>query len=149
MIRITESIAIDRPADEVYSFACDYHHDPLWRTGVTRMTVMPETMPGLGTTTREVMRFMGRELVTDAEVVRHEPNRELAFRVTRGMIQAEGFRRVMASATGTTFTYHIEARPDGAWRLLSRVMEWSFRSQLRKDLRKLKELIESAVPEPA
>lgn len=142
MISITERVTISRPPEEVFAFACDYRQDPRWRTGVVEMTMEPEGDPALGTKTREVLHFMGQRMVTRAEVVHYERNREIAFQVTDGAIPARGYRRVVSDLGGTHLTYHIEAEPRGGYRLLSPLMRWSFRRRLLQDLQRLKQAIE-------
>jgi uncharacterized membrane protein len=147
MLEVTESVLISRSLKDVFSFACDYRNDVRWRSGVVKMNLEPEGVPILGTRSREEMRFMGRLLITHAEVVRLEPGHEIAFRVTDGPVPAHGYRRLVPYPGGTEFTYHIEAETQGFDRLLAPLMQWSFRRNLVQDLQRLKRLMENGVGE--
>lgn len=87
------SIDIDRPAQDVWALLADYGRDPQWRAGVLSMTASPPGPAAAGTTTAEVMRFAGRTLRNDAEIVSVGPGYELAWRTTSG-IDANGVRVV-------------------------------------------------------
>lgn len=144
MVTITESIHVSRAADEVFGFACDYANDPAWRSGVREMTVEPAGAPAQGAHTREVLRFMGKTYVSVAEIVRYEPGREAAFRVVQGSTPAHGYRRVAPSGeAASSLTYNLEVQPQGLDAWLSPLLGLLLRRRLRKDMARLKGLLES------
>ena len=92
----------------------------------------------------EVVRSMGRSFVADTEVTEFEPGASYSFAGAGTIGGLRGGRDVEAdSMGGATFTYRIELDPTGAMRALGPVLAPTVRSGLKKDLKRLKELLES------
>ena len=144
--RIVASTTIDRPVEEVFTFAGDYENDPLWRSGVVEMRYEPPGDLRVGAQTREVMRFFGRPVTTVAEVVDFERPRKTAFESRGGPVPVRGSRTFEPIGEGTRFTYELSARPGGLWTLLSPVLASMLRRQAEGDLKKLKTLLEHENP---
>lgn len=144
IISVTESIELRASPRLVFDMACDYRNDTMWRGTVDEMLVVPPGEPRVGSVTRELMRFLGKPMVTVAQVTRWAPGFESAFKVQSGLMAAEGYRRVESTPAGARFTYHVEARPAGHQKLLAPLMRWSFRRQVLKDLERLKGVMEEA-----
>jgi uncharacterized protein YndB with AHSA1/START domain len=141
MATITSTIIIDRPVEDVFAFIADYANDARWRAGVQ----MESTPPGparVGTTTREVVRFMGNDTITLAEVIACAPDRRIDFRSTDGPYPVVGFRAVAPVEGGTEFTYTLTIELSGLYKAMSAVVVPIFRQQIAGDLRRLKELLE-------
>ena len=96
--------------------------------------------------THEVMRFMGRETVNVAEIVEYEPGRKTTFKTIAGPLSATGDRLVESEGAGARLTYQAEAELIVWFRLLSPLIERSFRRRLRGDLERVKELLEANDP---
>ena len=143
MVTISDSIVINRPPGEVFAFAGNYENDPQWRAGVSEMRHDPPGQAQVGTKTYEVMRFMGRNAITFAEVVEYEIGSKAAFRTTSGAFSASGYRLVEAEGMGTRFTYHAEAKLSGLLALLAPLLVGSFRRRLRADLERLKGILDT------
>ena len=118
MVIITASTLIDRAPDEVFNFVGNYENDPLWRDGVFEMQHEPSGHAQVGTKTREVMRFLGRDAVTYAEVVEYDMGHKTAFKTTSGAFSAQGYRLVEPEQEQTHFTYYAQAEVHGLLRLL-------------------------------
>lgn len=141
MASITSSIVIARPVAEVFAFIADYANDARWRAGVQ----MESTPPGparVGTTTREVVRFMGNDTVTLAEVVTCVPDRRIEFRSTDGTYPVTGYRAVAPVDGGTEFTYALTIELSGLYKTMSAILVPIFRQQIGGDLRRLKQQLE-------
>lgn len=145
MSQITKTILIQRPVEDVFAFVSNYENDPRWRSGVVEMQQTPRSTSQVGTTTSEKLRFVGMSFSTDAEVVEYIPNKKIAFRSTAAMTPAQGFREVLPSGENRTlFTYYLEVKFGGLFKLLAPVFVRDFEKRAENDLQTLKQLLESA-----
>ena len=147
-IRISESVQIDRPPAEVWAAITDYSFDARWRDGLRDMTPDPPGPPAIGTTVHEVVRSSGRDYVADAAVTELDPGVSYRFAGSGTIGGLRGGRSVAAVPDGTAavFTYDIELEPKGTMRLLRPVLGAIVRSGLKKDLARLKGLLEGDAP---
>jgi hypothetical protein len=92
-----------------------------------------------------VVRSSGRDYVADTEVTALDPGVSYRFAGTGTIGGLSGGRAVRADApgTGAVFTYTIELQPKGGMRLLGPLHGALVRSGLKKDLQKLKTLLEN------
>ncbi|HEX5616606.1 MAG TPA: SRPBCC family protein [Acidimicrobiia bacterium] len=143
-IRITAAVTIDRPAADVWAVLADYRRDPEWRTGVEAMTPDPLDLVRPGTTTREVLRLLGRTWRNDGVVTDVVDGRSFAWRTTVGA-DAHGSRRVETLDRGRC-RVHLElvVVPHGGEHLLRPVLTRVLRRNLRVDVERLRVLIERA-----
>ena len=142
MPSVTQSITIQRPPAAVFAFVGDFQNDPQWRSGVVEIR---QTSPGpiaVGATTREVMRFLGRPLITLASVTEYDPGHRLAFKSTGGPIPVWGYRLVEGQGEATRFTYHVSAELPGRYRLLAPLIMRDARRRVARDLQRLKTVLE-------
>ena len=144
-VHVEESVQIARPPAEVWDAIADYSFDLEWRKGLSDMTPDPPGPPQVGTKVHEVVRNSGRDYVADTEVT--ELDFGVSYRFTgSGTIGGLSGRRTVkpsAEGTGAVFTYEIELQPEGGMRLLRPVLGSMVRSNLKKDLQKLKGLLEN------
>ncbi len=141
---VTAAVEIERPASEVWAAIADYSFDLQWRLGITEMTPDPAGPPQNGTRIHEVLRSSGMDFVTDADVFDVEPGVSYRFTGigTTGIVR--GLRRVEPmSERSAAFTYEVELQPHRQYRLLRPLLKAALGSGLRKDLQRLKEIMES------
>ena len=145
IVHIEESVQIARPAAEVWDAIADYGFDLRWRKGLVEMTPDPPGPPTVGTQVHEVVRSTGRDFVADTVVTDLEPGISYRFAGTGTIGGLAGGRRVRADRqeNGAVFTYEINLRPRGRMRLLGPLLRQIVRSGLRKDLRRLKALLDA------
>ena len=141
--RISESVSIDRPPADVWSAIADYSFDLEWRNNLTEMTPDPPGGPELGTKVHEVVRNMGRDYVTDGVVTELDPGTSYRFGGEGTIGGVAGGRSVRPDGNGAVFTYDIELTPKGGTRLLGPLLGPMVRPGLKKDLARLKELLEA------
>jgi uncharacterized membrane protein len=147
MIRVEESVEINRPVEEVFSYTSNPENFPQW--AATVVEVRQEDAPGGGPLRQGekftlVQHALGRRFEAPFEVTDYEPNRRYAHRGTEDhpvpvtMI----FTYEPLSPDGTRFTPRIEAEPGGFFGLVGPVLERAIRRQMRTNLETLKELME-------
>lgn len=143
MVTVTGTVLIDRPSRDVFAIVGNYENDPRWRTGVSEMRHDPPGEVRVGMVTHEVIRFMGRTMEIDAEIVEYEPGRKTAFRTVSDVLSAEGFRLVEEEGTLTRFTYHSDVELDAAYRPFTPLIRWVFKRRVARDLQKVKAILET------
>lgn len=136
-------VEIDRPAPLVWAIVADYTRDPEWRQGVVRMTPTPAGLVQVGTTTAEAMRFAGRMLHNDGEVLTVDPGNRFTWRTTSGA-EASGSRSVEALGDDRC-RVHLElvVTPKGLEVLMAPVFRRIIRRTLTRDAADLVRLVES------
>lgn len=142
MLHIEESVQIDRPVAEIWDAIADYSFDREWRKGLRDMTPDPPGPPAPGTKVHEVVHNSGRDYVADTVVTEVDPGASYRFEGSGTIGGLAGGRAVRGDGRGGVFTYTIELQPSGAMQLLRPVLGPMVRSGLRKDLQKLKTLLE-------
>ena len=143
-VRIEESVRIARSPAEVWAAIADYSFDAEWRKGLREMTSDPPGPPEDGTKVHEVVRSSGRDFIADTVVTDLQPGLSYRF-AGSGTIGGVGGGRTVRpdpQGTGAVFTYAIELEPEGGMRLLGPLLGAVVRSGLRKDLQKLKALLD-------
>jgi hypothetical protein len=142
-VRVAESVQIERPPADVWAAIADYGLDLEWRKGLLEMTPDPPGGPAVGTKVHEVVRNSGRDYVADTVVTDLEPGAFYRF-AGSGTIGGVGGARYVRSAdgVGAEFTYEVELEPKGGMRLLRPLLGRIVRAGLKKDLGRLKELLE-------
>lgn len=143
-VSTNSSILISRATAEVFAYVADYVKDPTWRTGVSEMRHDPPGEVQLGMKTHERLTFAGMRTVNVAEIVEFEPGRKTAFRTIGGPLSASGYRLVEADADGAHFTYAAKAELRGLVALLAPLLQWHLRRTVRRDLQRLKRILEAA-----
>ena len=142
-MRAEESVVINRPVEEVFSYASNPDNLPQW-TG-TALEVRRDA-PGLlreGATFTAVGKFLGHRVQTSFEVVAHELNRRHAHRSTGGPFPTEWTLTFEETVWGgTRYTQVAEGEPGGFFGLASGLLERAARRQFREDMVRLKILLE-------
>jgi hypothetical protein len=143
-VRVEESVWIDRSPAEVWAAIADYGFDREWRNGLRDMTPDPPGPPAIGTKVHEVVRNSGRDYVADTVVTELDPGVSYRFTGSGTIGGLTGGRAVRPDAAGggAVFTYTIELEPTGWMRLLAPLLRPLVRSGLKKDLARLKEILE-------
>ena len=143
-VHVQESVTIARPPAEVWDAIADYSFDREWRKGLSDMTPDPPGPPQVGTKVHEVVRNSGREYVADTVVTELDPGVSYRFSGGGTIGGLSGARAVRPSpdGNGSAFTYEIELQPTGGMRLLRPVLGAMVRSNLKKDLPRLRDLLE-------
>jgi hypothetical protein len=142
-VHIEESVQINQSPAKVWEAIADYAFDLEWRNGLREMTPDPPGGPAVGTKVHEVVRSSGRDYIADTVVTDLVPGASYRFAGSGTIGGLGGARRVQSDdGAGAVFTYEIELEPKGGMRLLRPILGPMVRSGLRKDLGKLKALLD-------
>jgi uncharacterized membrane protein len=143
MIRVEESVIINRPLDEVFAFVADQTNAPKWQTGLVDVQRLTDRPLGIGTRHRFVRTFMGRKVEGSNEFTEYEPNRKVVFRNATGSTNFKGEYMVEPDGDGTRLTSIVEIWSSGVLNLAEPLMKRGFQRDVETNLTDLKVLLES------
>ena len=102
--RIEQSVEIERPPDEVFSFVADLRNDARWAPACEDVQNASEGPPGVGATFRQAGRLLGRRFEVPIEITAYEPNRKIVIEPVAGPVQLTHVRSVEGTTGGTRLT---------------------------------------------
>jgi hypothetical protein len=146
---ITE-IEIARPRGEVAAFAADPDNATKWYDNIERVDW--ETSPPLAVGSRLafVARFLGRRLAYTYEVVELAPGERFVMRTAPGPFPMETtYAWQDAGAAATRMTLRNRGEPAGFAKLTAGMIAAAIRRANRKDLERLKQLLERSARDQA
>jgi hypothetical protein len=147
-VDVLTEVDISRSVDVVAAYAADPDNAPRWYVNIE--SVEWRTPPPLrpGTVVGFVARFLGRRLAYDYEIVDHEPGVRLVMRTRSGPFPMETTYAWLPSGNGTHMTLRNAGVPQGFSVLAAPLMVPAMRRANRKDLARLKEILEAPDPAP-
>jgi hypothetical protein len=143
-VDVRTEIVIARPRTEVAAFACDPDNAAEWYENIE--SVAWETPPplSLGSRIAFIARFLGRRLGYTYEVVEWIPGERFVMRTAEGPFPMETTYTWEDSGDGTRMALRNRGKPAGFTKIAAPVMTRAMRRANRKDLARLKTLVESS-----
>jgi uncharacterized membrane protein len=142
-VDVSTEITIARPRAEVAAFAADPTNAPAWYVNIE--SVRWETPPParVGSRVAFVARFLGRRLAYTYEIVELTPGERLVMRTAEGPFPMETTYAWDAPTDDTTrMTLRNRGEPAGFSKAVAPLMASAMRRANRKDLAKLRALVE-------
>ena len=142
-VDVTTEITIARPREQVAAFATDPANATEWYANITSSKPLSPGPLGLGSRIAFSAKFMGRTLNYTYEVVEYVPGERLVMRTADGPFAMETtYAWRDNGAWMTTMTLRNRGSPTGFAAILAPAMEAAMRRANRKDLSRLKALLE-------
>jgi uncharacterized membrane protein len=143
-VDVRTEIVIARPRDEVAAFAADPDNAPRWYTNIKQVTWKSAKPLAVGSQLEFVADFLGRRLVYTYEVKEWVPGERFVMATAEGPFPMQTtYTWRDAPGGGTTMELRNEGEPSGFASIAAPVMKLAMKRENRKDLRQLKELLES------
>lgn len=141
----TATITTDIAAspEVVWAWIADYSRGPGWQKQMTSATWTSPEPHGVGSTFEQTAHFMGRDMTASYEVTEHDAPRVTAIKSTSGPFEITVRRVLEPTLGGTRVTETDTGGPGGGARLFSPMMRVMMEKTIRRDYRRLKELLES------
>ena len=146
-VDVSTSITIGRTRLEVSDFAGDPNNAPEWYVNIESVDWVTEPVPEIGSRVAFVAHFLGRRLAYTYEITELEPGRRMVMRTAEGPFPMEtAYVWEDAPEGATRMTLRNRGRPVGFSRLMAPLMVLAMRRANRKDLQRLKEILEGRGP---
>ncbi|MGH3257197.1 MAG: SRPBCC family protein [Streptosporangiaceae bacterium] len=144
-VDVLTEVTISRPADVVAAYAGDSSNAPEWYANIS--SIRWETEPPLRTGSRVAFtaQFLGRQLAYTYEITEFVPARRLVMRTAQGPFPMETtYAWQPVDDSSTRMTLRNRGEPAGFSKLAGLFMAAAMRRANRKDLRKLRSILEAA-----
>jgi uncharacterized membrane protein len=144
MVDVTTEITIERRVEEVAAYAADPSNAPEWYVNIRSVEWKTPPPVAAGSCMAFVARFLGRTLAYTYEVTELVPGERLVMRTSEGPFPMETTYTWAPDGEGATrMTLRNRGEPTGFGRLTAPLMAPAIRRANRKDLRRLKAILES------
>jgi len=143
-IDVTTEVAIARPRGQVASYAQDPDNATGWYSNIKSVEWETPKPLAVGSRIAFVARFLGRPLVYTYEVKELVPDERFVMATAKGPFAMETtYTWEDAGAGATVMRLRNRGEPSGFSRLVAPMMSGAVRRANRKDLARLKQLLEA------
>jgi uncharacterized membrane protein len=142
-VDVLTQIEIARPRADVAAYASDPANAPVWYENIESVEWRTPPPAAQGTRVAFVARFLGRRLAYTYESAALVAGERLVMRTSEGPFPMETTYTWADAPDGTRMTLRNRGEPAGFARVGAPMMARSMRKANRKDLERLKRLLES------
>jgi uncharacterized protein YndB with AHSA1/START domain len=143
-VDVLTEIEIARPPEEVAAFAADPVNATRWYENIEGVEPKYAGPPAVGSRAAFTARFLGRSLTYTYEIRELEAGRRLVMSTDEGPFPMETtYTWAETAAGGTLMTLRNRGEPSGFAGVAAPLLERAMRRANRKDLARLKELLEA------
>jgi uncharacterized membrane protein len=143
-VDVSTETTIDRPIREVADYAADPSNAPAWYVNIESVEWVTPPPVQVGSRVKFVARFLGRRLAYTYEFVELVPGARLVMRTAQGPFPMETTYTWSAAGDGTTrMTLRNRGEPAGFSKMVAPFMRRAMRRANRKDLARLRSILES------
>jgi uncharacterized protein YndB with AHSA1/START domain len=141
---VLTEIEIDRPRDEVVAYAADPENATEWYENIEGVEWETEPVLGVGSRVAFVARFFGRRLAYTYEITELVLGERVVMRTAEGPFPMETTYTWSDTPTGgTRMTLRNRGTPTGFSKLAAPMLAPAMRRANRKDLARLKQILET------
>lgn len=148
MVDVETGILIRRPRLEVARYAADPGNAPQWYRNIHSAQNLSGGPVGTGSRVAFTARFLGRRLDYIYEFLEYIPGETLVMRTVQGPFPMQTTYTWTDDDGGTRMTIGNTGSPSGFSRIAGLLMEPMMRRENRKDLQRLKSLLEGSRAAP-
>jgi ligand-binding SRPBCC domain-containing protein len=142
MATIQESIEIISPVEKVFAFTTDAASWYQWQSTILEAEQTSQGPVGVGTTFRGTTRLMGRTMKWTAKATEFEPSKKFGKDITSGSVFIKQHNTYDPTKEGVRFTLIYDMHVGGFLTLISPMLVRSMRTELKKSLGNLKQILE-------
>ncbi len=143
-VDVLTAITIARPREQVAGFAADPDNVPRWYVNIKSVEWKTPRPLQVGSKLAFVAHFLGRRLAYTYEIAEFQPPSRLVMRTSQGPFPMETTYEWTVSDDGRThMTLRNRGEPRGFSRLMSLFMVPALRRANRKDLERLRDMLEA------
>jgi len=141
--RAETSLVINCPVDKVFAYLTDIPRGTEWQSELVEVQQTSSGPVGIGTTIREVRRFLGRNLESTFTITEYEPDYRMGFESTSGPIPMRAYYSLEGTASTAKVTLAVEAELTGVFKMTEPLVIHSAKRQMDADIARLKEILEA------
>jgi uncharacterized membrane protein len=144
-VDVSSEIVISAPIEMVAEFASNPDNAPAWYENIksVQWVTTPSVRPG--SKVAFVAQFLGRTLSYIYEFTAVEPGRRLVMQTSEGPFPMETtYEWIPEGPTATRMKLRNRGSPTGFAVLAAPLMSWAMRRENRKDLARLKKILETS-----
>jgi uncharacterized protein YndB with AHSA1/START domain len=142
-VDVQSGIEIARPRAQVSAYACDPDNAAAWYENIKAVEWKTAPPVAVGSRIAFVAQFLGRRLAYTYEVRELVPGERFVMSTAEGPFPMETtYTGEDAADGGTRMTLHNRGEPAGFAKITAPVMAAAMRRANRKDLRRLKRILE-------
>jgi polyketide cyclase/dehydrase/lipid transport protein len=141
-IDVSTRVHVARPRGEVAEYASDPDHAAAWYANIESVEWKTPPPVRVGSRIAFVARFLGRRLAYTYEVREHVPGERFVMATSEGPFPMETTYSWADAGDGTTMTLRNRGAPKGLPKVFAPLMAGAVRRANRKDLARLKALLE-------
>jgi len=142
-VDVTTEIVIDLPRAEVAAYASDPDNATTWYANITSVTWRTPPPLAVGSELDFVAQFLGRRLAYTYRVLEHLPGERFVMSTAEGPFPMETtYAWSDAPGGGTRMTLRNQGSPSGFGKVAAPAMAAAMKRANRKDLARLKEVLE-------
>jgi uncharacterized membrane protein len=143
MIKVENSVIINRPISEVFEFVSNIENLPQWAGPVLEAKQTSDGAVGVGATQTQVAQFLGRKIETSQEVTEYEPNKKFSTKTTSGPLPMEIHYILEPAAEGTKVTLEGNVDAGGFFKVAEPLVARMLKTQTESDAANLNDLLEA------
>jgi uncharacterized membrane protein len=144
-VDVQTDTVIDRPVADVAQYASDPSNAPQWYVNIRSVEWQTPPPMAVGSKLAFVAHFLGRRLAYTYEIVELVPGRRLVMRTAQGPFPMQTTYTWQPRGAGRTLmTLRNHGEPAGFSRISAPFMATAMRRANRKDLARLKNLLEKS-----
>ncbi len=146
IIKVEQSVVIERPLKEVFGFLADLRNWSLWQPDLRVSEQISGGSMEAGATFQQALDIKGRRVDLLCEVTGNEPNEKLSFACDREDVSLALDFTLEPVGDRTRLTVRGEGRLSGFYSLLEPLVDREANEQVNTNLHNLKDFLEARSP---
>ncbi|MCA1065879.1 SRPBCC family protein [Rossellomorea sp. AcN35-11] len=143
MVDVTTEIIIKCPVQKVSEYTADPDHAPEWYVNIHKAEWLTEKPLSINSQIAFKARFLGRDLSYVYEIAEYLPHRKLVMKTSNGPFPMETtYLWEELDGESTRMTLRNRGNPSGFSKWMAPLMSSMMKKANRKDLKKVKEILE-------